>query len=472
MIHKYCLNGFYILLDTNSGAVHLVDEMIFDILDLISLPMSENIPEEILNNQDLKKYNKQDVIEGYSEIFYLYKNGQLFSEDSYKNFVSDQFKMPLKAMCLHIAHDCNLRCKYCFASTGDFGTSRSLMSLEVGKKAIDFLIKNSEARKNLEIDFFGGEPLMNFDVVKEIVKYAREQEKIYDKNFRFTITTNGVLLDDNKIDFINKEMSNVVLSLDGRKEINDKMRKTCNGAGSYDIIVDKFKNLAKKRNYENYYIRGTFTKNNLDFLEDIVHFSDLGFDQISIEPVVTDSSKDYAITESDLSRIFDEYENLANEMIRRYKNKKQVLSEGKDVNKIKNKDRPFNFFHFMIDLDQGPCVLKRLRGCGSGNEYIAVTPEGDIYPCHQFVGKQEWKMGSVIDSSFNTEIKKTFADTNIYTKPDCQDCWAKFYCSGGCSANNLFYAGSLKKPYKISCEMMKKRLECAIMIRIVEKQII
>lgn len=473
MIHKYYLNGFYILLDINSGAVHVVDKIIFDLLDIISLKSlqaDEKISNKILENKNLRQYSQKDIIEAYDEILYLYKNKQLFSEDTYQDFVSDQFKMPLKAMCLHIAHDCNLRCKYCFASTGDFGASRSLMSLEVGKKAIDFLIKKSENRKNLEVDFFGGEPLMNFEVVKKIIKYARKQEKIHDKNFRFTITTNGILLDDEKIDFINKEMSNVVLSLDGRKEINDSMRKTCNNKGSYDLIVDKFKDLTKTRNYENYYIRGTFTKNNLDFLKDVVHFSDLGFDQISIEPVVTDPSQDYAITESDLPRIFDEYEDLAKEMIRRYKNKQELLKQNKNIKDIDNKDKTFNFFHFMIDLDQGPCVLKRLRGCGSGNEYIAVTPEGDIYPCHQFVGKSSWKMGSVIDDSFNTEIKKIFADTNIYTKPDCKECWAKFYCSGGCSANNLFYAGSLKKPYKISCDMMKKRLECAIMLRVFEKQ--
>lgn len=473
MIHKYYLNGFYILLDINSGAVHVVDKIIFDILDVISLPPRETFPDYILNNEKLKKYNKQDIIDGYNEILYLKKNGQLFSYDQYEKFVSGQFKMPLKAMCLNVAHDCNLRCKYCFASTGDFGgNKRCLMPLEVGRKAIDFLIEKSDGRKNLEVDFFGGEPLMNFDVVKEIIKYARQQEKLHNKNFRFTITTNGILLNNENIDFINKEMSNVVLSLDGRKEINDHMRKTYTGEGSYDIIVDKFKDLVKKRNHENYYIRGTFTKNNLDFVNDIKHFSELGFDQISVEPVVTDLNNDYAIKDEDLPLIFDEYEKLANEMIRRIKIKNEKIRNNEDVSKIANEDKPFNFFHFMIDLDEGPCVLKRLRGCGSGNEYVAVTPEGDIYPCHQFVGKADWKMGSVIDKSFDMAIKKTFADTNIYTKPDCKDCLAKFFCSGGCSANNLTYAGSLNKPYKLSCEMMKKRLECAIMIRVFEKELL
>ncbi len=469
MIHKYYLNGLYILLDVNSGAVHIVNKIIFDILDYISLPLPEECPENILNSEGLKLYSRQDIVDGYNEIKYLFKIGQLFSEDEYEKFVNNQFKMPVKAVCLHVAHDCNLRCKYCFASTGNFGRNRELMSVDVGKKAIDFLLKHSEGRKNLELDFFGGEPLMNFDVVKEIVKYAREQEKIYNKNFRFTITTNGILLDDDKIDFINKEMSNVVLSLDGRKEVNDKMRPTFNGKGSYDVIVPKFKKLVTKRGGDKYYIRGTFTANNLDFTNDIIHFADLGFDQISIEPVVTDLKNDYAITYDDIPKIFNEYETLLNEMIRRYKNKQSLISNGGDVDNIDNVDKPFNFFHFMVDLEQGPCAIKRLRGCGSGNEYVAITPKGDIYPCHQFVGMPEWKMGSVIDDSFDLKIKKIFADTNIYTKEDCRNCWAKFYCSGGCSANNLLYAGALNKPYKLSCEMMKKRLECAIMLRAVEK---
>ncbi len=456
------------MLDVNSGAVHLVDKIIFDIIDLISLPILEKIPDNILKHQNLKIYKMSDIVEAYDEIVWLVKHGKLFSEDVYQQFVDKHFDMPVKAVCLHVAHDCNLRCKYCFASTGDFGTTRKLMSFETGKKAIDFLIKNSGERKNLELDFFGGEPLMNFDVVKKVVEYAREQEKIYNKNFRFTITTNGVLLDDDKIDFINKEMSNVVLSLDGRKQVNDEMRKTFNNLGSYDVIVPKFQKLVKERNYENYYVRGTFTKNNLDFSEDVKHFVDLGFDQVSLEPAVTAADKDYAITKEDLDKIFHEYENLANEMIRRCK-KKAKIEQYREM--ADGDDRLFNFFHFMIDLDQGPCVLKRLRGCGCGNEYIAVTPEGDIFPCHQFVGKSEWKMGSVLDNSFDLNIKKIFANSNVYTKEDCQNCWAKFYCSGGCNANNLVYAGDINKPYKLSCEMMKKRLECAIMIRIVEKEI-
>lgn len=471
MIHKYYLSGMYILLDVDSGAVHVVDKIIFDILDFINLPLAEQCEKNILNNKNLQQYNQQDLIDAYNEIYELYKSGQLFSSNNYEKFANGQFNMPVKAMCLHVAHDCNLRCRYCFASTGNFGHERNLMPLDVAKKAVDFLISHSDGRKNLEMDFFGGEPLMNFDVVKETVKYAREQEKIYNKNFRFTITTNGVLLDDDKIDFINKEMSNVVLSLDGRKTVNDYMRPTISGQGSYDVIVPKFQKLVKERNYENYYIRGTFTKNNLDFINDIKHFSDLGFDQLSLEPVVTEACNSYAIDDNDMSKIFDEYEKLANEMMRRMVNKQKIINQGGSVEDIHIHDKPFNFFHFMIDLDQGPCVMKRLRGCGSGNEYIAVTPEGDIYPCHQFVGKTEWKMGSVLDNSFDFDIKKTFAETNIFTKPDCRDCWAKFYCSGGCSANNLFYAGSLNKPYKLSCKMMKKRLECAIMIRILEKSL-
>ena len=474
VIHKYYLNGLYILLDVNSGSVHVVDKIIFDILDLICCTnqdpeIQERIPENVLNDKKLCEYSKDEIKEAYGEIFCLFKQKKLFSKDFYQKFVDGHFEMPVKALCLHVAHDCNLRCKYCFASTGDFGKTRKLMDLETGKKAIDFLIKHSGERKNLELDFFGGEPLMNFDVVKEVVKYAREQEKIHNKNFRFTITTNGVLLDDDKIDFINKEMSNVVLSLDGRKEVNDNMRKTCNNLGSYDIIVPKFQKLVQERNYENYYVRGTFTKNNLDFAQDVKHFVDLGFDQVSLEPAVTAAEEEYAITDDDLTKIFAEYENLAKEIIRRYKNKVTLKKELKK--NIDSKDRPFNFFHFMVDLDQGPCVMKRLRGCGSGNEYIAVTPEGDIYPCHQFVGKEEWKMGSVLDDSFDLKLKKVFAGTNVYSKKECQDCWAKFYCSGGCSANNLFYAGDLNKPYKLSCQMMKKRLECAIMIRIIEKEL-
>ena len=355
---------------------------------------------------------------------------------------------PIKSMCLNVAHDCNLRCEYCFAAKGDFGTGRELMSLDTGKNAIDFLIQNSGTRHNLELDFFGGEPLMNFDVVKEIVKYARSIEKQYNKNFRFTITTNGLLLDDDKINFINEEMSNVVLSLDGRKEINDKLRVTPNGKGCYNAIVENYKKLISKRGNKDYYVRGTFTKHNLDFTKDILHMYELGFKQLSIEPVVSDPNLEYSIREEDLERVFQEYETLANEIISR-----------------KKKGDCFNFFHFMIDLDQGPCAIKRLRGCSCGNEYVAVTPNGDIFPCHQFVGNSNFKMGNINNSNIDHKIKKTFSNANIYSKESCKNCWAKFFCSGGCNANNFQFEGNILKPHRIACELEKKRLECAIMVK-------
>ena len=351
-------------------------------------------------------------------------------------------------MCLNISHDCNLRCEYCFAAQGDFGHGRKLMPFEVGKAAIDFLIKHSANRHNLELDFFGGEPLMNLDVVKKVVEYARSIEKEHNKNFRFTMTTNGILLDDDSIDFINREMSNVVLSLDGRKEVNDRLRPTVNKKGSYDIIVPKYQKLVAERGDKEYYVRGTFTKYNLDFTDDVMHLNELGFDQISVEPVVTDPELPYALTESDLPAIAEEYEKLSKILIERKKN-----------------GTSFNFFHFMIDLDQGPCAIKRLRGCSCGNEYVAVTPEGDIYPCHQFVGMDEWKMGSVLDDSIDHKMKKMFSKANIYSKEECADCWAKFYCSGGCNANNMQYNNTIFKPHKLSCALEQKRLECAIMIK-------
>lgn len=446
MIHKYFLNGYYIVLDVHSGAVHVVDELFYHMLDFLSAPLAPVCPQNIF--KELPNFQQREIEETYEEIYELYKAGQLFSEDDYEQFRDMMVSSPIKAMCLHIAHDCNLRCKYCFASTGDFGAGRRLMPLEVGKKAIDFLIANSGERHNLELDFFGGEPLMNFDVVKEVVKYARGLEKIHNKHFRFTVTTNGMLLDDDKIDFINKEMSNVVLSIDGRKEVNDRIRTRVDGSGCYDSILPKFKRLVEKRGHDQYYVRGTFTKYNLDFAEDVLHFYHEGFDQISIEPVVTDASNDYAITEADLPAVFAEYERLA-----------KIIIEHKKSGKS------FNFFHFMIDLDQGPCAIKRLRGCGCGNEYVAVTPDGDIYPCHQFVGMEEWKMGTVDTGIEDKKRKENFAKANIYGKQECRDCWAKFYCSGGCNANNFQYAGDILKPYHLACEMEKKRLECAIMIK-------
>lgn len=451
MIHKFYLNGFYIVLDVNSGAVHVVDQLSYELLDGLKAPLSDRCPEEVAERLRAA-YSEVEIQEAYAELYELYQNGFLFSADDYAPFAEQMGPAPVKSMCLNIAHDCNLRCSYCFAAQGDFGHGRKLMPFEVGKAAIDFLIAHSANRHNLELDFFGGEPLMNFDVVKQVVDYARSIEKAHNKNFRFTITTNGLLLTEDKIDYINREMSNVVLSIDGRKEINDSLRFRVDGSGSYDAIVPQYQHLVEKRRggkFDQYYVRGTFTKRNLDFTKDVVHMRELGFDQISIEPVVADPNLlPVALTEEDLPRICEEYETLAKEIIRR--------KRGGDS---------FNFFHFMLDLDQGPCAIKRLRGCSCGNEYIAVTPEGDIYPCHQFVGMEEWKMGSVLDGSLDQTKKQMFSKTNVYEKPECRNCWAKFYCSGGCNANNLQYAGDILKPHQLSCALEKKRLECAIMIK-------
>ena len=355
-------------------------------------------------------------------------------------------------MCLQVSHDCNLRCEYCFAETGDFGTGRKTMPPNIGKKAIDFLIEKSFGRENLELDFFGGEPLMAWDTVVETVEYARSVEKKHNKNFRFTITTNGMLLDEEKTEFINREMSNCVLSLDGRKEVNDRIRFTPNHKGSYDIIVPKFKKLVEGRTKEgrtDYYIRGTFTKYNLDFANDILHMAELGFKQLSVEPVVTAPEFPYALTEADLPRVFDEYDKLY-----------EIMKEKPDR---------FNFFHFKIDLDQGPCAIKRLRGCGCGNEYVAVTPDGEVYPCHQFVGMEQWKMGNIFDGVIDNKIKDYFAKTHIYSKEGCSECWARFYCSGGCNANSFQYEGDVQKPNRLACEMQRKRIECGIALEAVKK---
>ncbi len=447
MIHKYKLNGYNIVLDVNSGGVHVVDELTYDLLDNIEPPFMDSCPDEVVEKLS-RFYDKEDIKSCYEEIKELYEQKILFSEDDYEQYANYAVASPVKAMCLNIAHDCNLRCEYCFASTGDFGQGRKLMDFETGKNAIDFLLEKSGNRKNLELDFFGGEPLMNFDTVKKIVEYARSREKEYGKNFRFTITTNGMLLTDDKIDFINKEMSNVVLSIDGRKEVNDRIRKRVDGSGCYDKIISSYKKLVEKRGDKEYYVRGTFTKYNLDFSEDVFSLYNEGFDQISVEPVVCNSSEKFAITEKELPAVFKEYENLSAKILENEKNGKK-----------------FNFFHFMIDLDQGPCAIKRLRGCGCGNEYVAVTPDGDIFPCHQFVGVDEYKMGNINDGTFNTEIKNQFSKAHVYTKPECKQCWAKFYCSGGCNANNFEYMGDILSAHKLSCQMEKKRLECAIMLK-------
>lgn len=451
MIHKYKAKDINILLDVNSGGVHVIDDITYELLDYIEPPFAEECPDKIVKKLSTK-YNIEDIKEAYSEILSLYNNNLLFSQDIYGDYADTAVESPIKALCLHIAHDCNLRCKYCFASTGDFGTGRKLMPLETGKAAIDFLLAKSVGRQNLEVDFFGGEPLMNFEVVKEIVNYARSKEDEYEKKFRFTITTNGMLLTDDKIDFINKEMSNVVLSIDGRPEVNDKMRVRADGSGSYNKITEGYKRLVEKRGDKEYYVRGTYTKYNLDFSEDVIHLYNIGFNQISVEPVIEDKSHSYAITEDDLEQIYNEYDKLADK-----------------ITEIKKNNGKINFFHFMIDLDQGPCVIKRLRGCGSGNEYVAVTPDGDIYPCHQFVGHEEYKMGNLYNNTFNQDIKKEFAGCHVYSKTSCRDCWAKFYCSGGCNANNYIYNGDIHKPYELSCKIMKKRLECAILLKVCEQ---
>ncbi len=451
MIHKYKLSGFNVLLDVNSGGVHIIDDLTYDILDSVEPPFAEECPAEVIAKLS-RSYPAEDIKECYEEIVSLYNDKILFSEDDYEKYALASVASPVKAMCLHISHDCNLRCKYCFASTGDFGVGRKLMDFETAKRAIDFLIEKSADRKFLEVDFFGGEPSMNFGVVMQTVEYARSREKETGKTFRFTTTTNGMHLTDEMIDFINKEMYNVVLSIDGRKEVNDRVRVRVDGSGSYDTITKNFKRLVDKRPADrDWYVRGTYTKYNLDFSEDVMHLYDLGFEQISVEPVMADAKEPYAITEADLPRIFKEYEVLAEKI-------KKIRSEGKFI----------NFFHFMLDLDQGPCAIKRLRGCGCGNEYVAITPDGDIYPCHQFVGIDEYKMGSLYDGSFNLEMKDEFAKAHVYTKPECKKCWAKFYCSGGCNANNYIYQGDIHTAHKLSCQIQKKRLEVAILMKAVQ----
>lgn len=451
MIHKFKVKDICILLDTNSGGVHVIDDVTFDLLDHAEPPFEKECPKNVM---DILKenYTEEEIKEAYADILELYDNKLLYSDDVYGDYSKTVVESPIKAMCLHISHDCNLRCKYCFASTGDFGKGRKLMPFEVGKAAIDFLLEKSVGRENLEVDFFGGEPLMNFDVVKQIVEYARSKEEEYHKNFRFTITTNGMLLDDDTIDYINKEMYNVVLSIDGRKEVNDRMRVRVDGSGCYDRILPKFKKLVDGRGDKEYYVRGTYTKYNLDFSEDVMHLYEAGFDEISVEPVIESPEEAYAITEEDLDQIYAEYDKLVDR-----------------IGAIRKNGKHINFFHFMIDLDQGPCVIKRLRGCGSGNEYVSITPDGDIYPCHQFVGHDEYKMGNIEEGTFNNDIKKEFAGCHVYSKPACQECWARFYCSGGCNANNFVFNGDIHKAYELSCKIQRKRIECAILMKVLEQ---
>ena len=459
MIHQYINNGFYIVLDVNSGSVHSVDPVMYDAIAVAAEKIPEmeeprQLPDEVAaevkERLAAKGYAQEEILEALEEIQYLIDAEELFTKDVYHDYVVDfkKRKTVVKALCLHIAHDCNLACKYCFAEEGEYHGRRALMSFEVGKKALDFLIANSGNRRNLEVDFFGGEPLMNWEVVKQLVEYGRQKEKEYNKNFRFTLTTNGVLLNDEIMEFCNREMSNVVMSLDGRKEVNDLMRPFRNGKGSFDLIVPKFQKFAKLREDKDYYIRGTFTRHNLDFSKDVLEFADLGFKSMSIEPVVAKPEEEYAIREEDLPQIMEEYDKLAVEYLKRKK-------EGKG----------FNFFHFNIDLNQGPCVAKRLSGCGSGTEYLAVTPWGDLYPCHQFVGEEEFLLGNVDTGVTNTAIRDEFKLCNVYAKDKCKDCFARFYCSGGCAANSYNFHGKLTDAYDIGCAMQKKRIECAIMIK-------
>ncbi len=453
MIHQYQLGGYNIVLDICSGSVHVVDEIAYDIIALFENKSKENIIEEIREKYaDRTDVTADDIVECYEQVVALKESGRLFAPDTFEP-VAGNLKAKtsgvIKALCIHIAHTCNLNCSYCFASQGKYHGDRAMMSLEVGKRALDFLVENSGSRRNLEVDFFGGEPLMNFDVVKQMVEYARSIEKEHNKNFRFTLTTNGMLIDDDVIDFANREMSNVVLSLDGRKEIHDRYRVDYTGKGSWETIVPKFQKLVESRGGKNYYMRGTFTHANPDFLNDIRQMLDLGFTELSMEPVVCADDDPSALTQEDLPIVLEQYEKLAELM-------RKSDKEGK----------PFTFYHYMIDLTGGPCIYKRISGCGSGTEYMAVTPWGDLYPCHQFVGEEKFKLGDIWQGVTNYETVEEFASCNVYARPECKDCWAKLYCSGGCAANAYHSTGSIKGVYKYGCELFKKRMECAIAVAV------
>lgn len=453
MVHLYKLNGYNIVLDIFSGSVHAVDDVAFDAVSMYETHTPEEIKKALAEKYKNEGVTLQDLDEVLSDISELKTDGKLFTEDQYADKAFD-FKnrhTEIKALCLHVAHTCNLNCTYCFAAQGKYHGERALMSFETGKRALDFLVENSGKRRNLEVDFFGGEPLMNFEVVKQLVAYARSIEDKCGKHFRFTLTTNGVLLDDEVTEFANRECHNVVLSLDGRKEVHDRLRKTINGKGSYDTIVPKFQKFVKARGDKGYYVRGTFTHNNTDFTNDIFHMADLGFTELSMEPVVCAPGEEYALTEEDLPVLFEQYEILAKEMLRRER-------EG----------RPFTFYHYMLDLTGGPCIYKRISGCGSGTEYLAVTPWGELYPCHQFVGDPKYSMGNIWDGVTNKALQDEFKLCNAYARPDCKDCWAKLYCSGGCAANAYHATGSITGTYHYGCELFKKRIECAIMLKVAE----
>ena len=451
MIHSYKLGELNIVLDICSGSVHVVDDVAFDMINMYETASSEEIVSAILSKySETDGVTKDEILEGLEQIEQLKQQGKLFTPDTFSPMAGELKRKTagvVKALCLHVAHTCNLNCSYCFASQGKYHGERDVMSFEVGKRALDFLIENSGTRHNLEVDFFGGEPLMNWQVVKDLVAYARLREKETGKNFRFTLTTNGVLIDDDVIDFASREMSNVVLSLDGRREIHDRFRVDYMGNGSFDKIVPKFQRLVEARGHKNYYMRGTFTHANPDFLKDIETMLDLGFTELSMEPVVCASDDPSALTKEDKEIVMEQYERLAELMLKKHR-----------------EDKPFTFYHYMIDLKGGPCVYKRVSGCGSGTEYMAVTPWGDLYPCHQFVGEEEYLLGNVFDGVTNKKMQDKFASCNVYTRPECADCWAKLYCSGGCAANAYHATGDITGVYKDGCDLFRKRMECAIML--------
>ena len=453
MIHRYKLNGYNIVLDVYSGSVHIVDDVAYDIIGMYEEKPREEVIREIQNTYP--EITREDILECMEDVAALKDAGKLFSKDIYAGVAEHLIKREpvLKALCLHVAHTCDLNCSYCFASQGKYSGERALMSFEVGKRALDFLVENSGSRHNLEVDFFGGEPLCNWEVVKELVAYARSIEKDAGKNFRFTLTTNGMQINDEVIEFANREMYNVVLSLDGRREVHDRFRVDHAGRGSYDRILPKFKKLVAARGGKGYYMRGTFTHLNTDFTEDILHMADLGFDQLSMEPVVCSPEDPCALTEEDLPVLYQQYEKLATEMIRR-----------------KKEGRGFTFYHYMIDLGHGPCIYKRIAGCGSGTEYLAVTPWGELYPCHQFVGDPAYSMGNIWDGIQNKALQEKFGKCNAYSRPQCQDCWAKLYCSGGCAANAYHTSGDISGIYEYGCKLFKKRMECAIMVKVAEAE--